>query len=92
MPIEPDAKRYNTEEAAEYLGMNANYLIQLRGMRSGPSFYRDGRYVFYLEEDLQAWRDRRIEYVDTNKTPEESAQGFQSATSAGDEDDKTEIN
>lgn len=46
--------RMNTEEAADYLGVSAKYLTNLRSKREGPDYYKMGG-VFYRLEDLEAY-------------------------------------
>ncbi|TAH33665.1 MAG: DNA-binding protein [Alphaproteobacteria bacterium] len=49
--------KLRTEEAAQYLGLSASFLRQLRCKKNkGPKFYRIGRRaVVYDKADLDSW-------------------------------------
>jgi len=53
------AQRLRTEEAARYLSVSANTLINWRHKGGGPDFIRVGRGVRYDTRDLDRWLAER---------------------------------
>jgi hypothetical protein len=55
-------KRFNTAEAAMYLGYkNHQTLANMRSEGRGPVYYKMGGRVFYLQSDLDSYqRSQRI--------------------------------
>jgi excisionase family DNA binding protein len=51
--------KFNTSEAAKYLGVGASTLSKLRVFGGGPVFLKLGRRVVYDRTDLDAWTQRR---------------------------------
>lgn len=51
--------KYDTKAAALYLGVATTTLEGWRTNGGGPTFYKPGRYVFYLQPDLDAWIQTR---------------------------------
>ena len=47
--------KFNTSEAAKYLGVGASTLSKLRVFGGGPVFLKLGRRVVYERADLDAW-------------------------------------
>lgn len=49
-----------TEAAAgEYLGMTPKALERLRYRGGGPSYLKDGKFVYYHRDDLDRWNEDR---------------------------------
>jgi predicted DNA-binding transcriptional regulator AlpA len=48
-------RQLNTQEAAEYIGLNAALLYRLRKTGGGPRFFQIGRVVRYDPTDLDLW-------------------------------------
>ena len=58
--IKPKPKRLNTEQAAEFIGVSAGTLPVWRcNGRYRLPYVKVGRKVFYLEDDLIEWLERR---------------------------------
>lgn len=53
----PDG-RLDTENAARFLGLSPKTLAIMRSEGRGPSFIKQGR-IFYYLDDLQAWMERQ---------------------------------
>ena len=45
----------DTEDAAAWLGVRSQLLVQWRYTRTGPAFHRLGRLIRYDRSDLDAW-------------------------------------
>ena len=43
------------KEAAQFLKLTPGSLSNLHGQRKGPTFYKKGKLVYYLESDLIRW-------------------------------------
>lgn len=54
-PSGTSSRFLDTQEAAGHLGLSVSWLNQLRHRGGGPRYYRLGRSIRYLHEDLQAW-------------------------------------
>lgn len=48
-------KTVTPQEASEIYGLSVGSLANLRAKRLGARYYKSGRRVFYLVEDLEAW-------------------------------------
>jgi excisionase family DNA binding protein len=62
--------KFNTSEAAKYLGVGASTLSKLRVFGGGPVFLKLGRRVVYERADLDAWTRlrRRVSTSDLGST------------------------
>jgi hypothetical protein len=49
---------FDTQAAAEYLGLSPKTLEKLRWAGGGPVYYRLGK-IRYLQHDLDTWRESR---------------------------------
>ena len=63
------------DEAAGYLRDrtgegSVSLLAQLASKGTGPSFYKQGKSVFYLKDDLDAWALSRIKRFEPGNPPE----------------------
>jgi hypothetical protein len=47
--------KFNTDEAALYLGCAAGTLENWRVQRRGPMYYKPAGKVFYYKQDLDQW-------------------------------------
>lgn len=55
-------KRFNETEAGEFLGKQKQTMSNWRHLRKGPPYYKLGRNIFYLGQDLMTYREKhRIE-------------------------------
>lgn len=54
-PAQATDIRFNTEEAAAYLGISSKTLIARRFYRKSPKYIKLGRLVFYRKSDLDDW-------------------------------------
>lgn len=52
--------RVYTRQAAEILGKEMQTLAQWRSKGIGPTYYKDGKFVFYLRHDLEDYLKSRI--------------------------------
>ncbi|WP_312979511.1 helix-turn-helix domain-containing protein [Corynebacterium sp.] len=52
--------RINPKEAAVIVGREVTTLSWWRSTGQGPDYYKDGRRVFYLRKDVEAYRDSLI--------------------------------
>ncbi|HVV68195.1 MAG TPA: helix-turn-helix domain-containing protein [Gammaproteobacteria bacterium] len=59
----PDG-RFNTKNAALYLGYTEKTLAMMRSEGTGPRFIKRGR-VFYYKEDLDQWLNERGRLLST---------------------------
>lgn len=57
--MDTQKRNYKTSEAAEYLGIKPNTLDIWRSKNRGPKFYRVGKNIIYLREDLDAYLSSR---------------------------------
>jgi hypothetical protein len=67
---------FNTIQAAKYIGMSESFLSENRikrvlvsGVSKGPTFFKVGRRVIYLREDLDRW-------LESFKIKQSVSQGF----------------
>lgn len=67
---------YTTEQAAAWLGLSARTLEKYRMEGKGPRFCKIGRWVRYLESDLEDWLVERMRHStsDDGSAPKEAAQ------------------
>lgn len=57
-----DAKQdreYTVEEAAEFLKVTPGTLANWRSNGGGPTFYKPGSRIFYLQSDLDIYKQSR---------------------------------
>lgn len=57
--MEAQPLSFNTEEAAELVGLSVRTLQSRRSRGEGPPFIRVGRLCLYRYDDLKAWLDRQ---------------------------------
>ena len=46
---------FNSKQAADFLSLGGNRLVQLRAKRIGPKFSGAGKNIRYQRKDLEAW-------------------------------------
>jgi len=77
-PIEvmmyPDG-RFDTTNAALYLGLKEKTLAMMRGYGTGPKFIKRGR-IFYFKEDLDAWLNQQGRFTSTAQANQTSEQDY----------------
>ena len=53
--IEEEAVGWDTDEAAAFLRISPRTLVSWRSRGMGPTYFKAGRRVVYLQRDIVAW-------------------------------------
>jgi predicted DNA-binding transcriptional regulator AlpA len=59
----------NTRDAAVFLGLSASTLNKMRCYGEGPRYYKFGKPVRYMLDDLIAWASDKLRLVEVAKPP-----------------------
>jgi predicted DNA-binding transcriptional regulator AlpA len=57
------------DECARYLGVSPSHLEHLRCSGDGPPFYRLGRIIRYIPDEVDAWTHKRLVSSTSEGTP-----------------------
>ena len=61
-----EKKVYQPPDVQAAYGVPTGTLANLRSKRRGPRFYRVGRKIYYMQEDLERWiRSNPVETIDS---------------------------